>query len=173
MMNKEQKKIYINEMTTQFENSEAVLVTHYQGLTMTQLDELRSQMREHGIQFKITKNRITKLALEKTKCKDLTDLFTGPTAVAFSSDAIISARILSKFSKDNENLKLLGGIMGNEVLDQAGVQNVANLPTLDEARAKIVGILATPASKFVSILLARSEKMSSLSAENSEKQPKE
>ena len=173
MMNKEQKKIYINEMTTQFENSEAVLVTHYQGLTMTQLDELRSQMREHGIQFKITKNRITKLALEKTKCKDLTDLFTGPTAVAFSSDAIISARILSKFSKDNENLKLLGGIMGNEVLDQAGVQNVANLPTLDKARAKIVGILATPASKFVSILLARSEKMSSLSAENSEKQPKE
>ena len=173
MMNKEQKKIYINEMTTQFENSEAVLVTHYQGLTMTQLDELRSQMREHGIQFKITKNRITKLALEKTKCKDLTDLFTGPTAVAFSSDAIISARILSKFSKDNENLKLLGGIMGNEVLDQAGVQNVANLPTLDEARAKIVGILATPASKFVSILLARSEKMSILSPENSENNPKE
>ena len=173
MMNKEQKKTYINEMTTQFENSEAVLVTHYQGLTMTQLDELRSQMRQHGIQFKITKNRITKLALEKTKCKDLIDLFAGPTAVAFSSDAIISARILSKFSKDNENLKLLGGIMGNEVLDQAGVQNVANLPTLDEARAKIVGILATPASKFVSILLARSEKMSILSAENSEKQPKE
>jgi len=172
-MNKEQKKTYINEMTTQFENSEAVLVTHYQGLTMTQLDELRSQMRQHGIQFKITKNRITKLALEKTKCKDLIDLFAGPTAVAFSSDAIISARILSKFSKDNENLKLLGGIMGNEVLDQAGVQNVANLPTLDEARAKIVGILATPASKFVSILLARSEKMSILSAENSEKQPKE
>jgi large subunit ribosomal protein L10 len=169
MMNKEQKKTYINEMTTQFENSEAVLVTHYQGLTMTQLDELRSQMREHGIQFKITKNRITKLALEKTKCKVLTDLFTGPTAVAFSSDAIISARILSKFSKDNENLKLLGGIMGNEVLDQAGVQNVANLPTFDEARAKIVGILVTPASKFVSILLARSEKMSNLSAENSEK----
>ena len=168
-MNKEQKKNYISEMTAQFENSEAVLVTHYQGLTMSQLDELRSQMREHGIQFKITKNRITKLALEKTKCKVLTDLFTGPTAVAFSSDAIISARILSKFSKDNENLKLLGGIMGNEVLDQAGVQNVANLPTLDEARAKIVGILATPASKFVSILLARSEKMSNLSAENSEK----
>jgi large subunit ribosomal protein L10 len=136
---------------------------------MTQLDDLRSKMREHGIKFQITKNRITKLALEKTKCKDLSNLFTGPTAVAFSSDAIISARILSKFAKDNENLKLLGGIMGEEVLDQAGVQNVANLPTLDEARAKIVGILATPASKFVSILLARSEKMSNLTPENSEK----
>tara|TARA_B110000967_G_scaffold134756_1_gene137580 strand:- start:34 stop:546 length:513 start_codon:yes stop_codon:yes gene_type:complete len=168
-MNKEQKKIYISEIATQFENSEAVLVTHYQGLTMTQLNELRSKMREHGIIFKITKNRITKIALEKTKCKDLSNLFTGPTAVAFGSDAIMSARILSKFSKDNENLKLIGGLMGTEVLDQAGIQNVAILPTLDEARAKIVGILATPASKLVSILLARSEKMSILTPENSEK----
>ena len=169
MMNKEQKKNYISEMEIQFQNNESVLVTHYQGLTMTQLDELRAQMREHGIKFKITKNRITKLALEKTKCKDLSNLFTGATAVAFSNDAIISARILSKFAKDNNNLKLLGGIMGQEVLDQAAVENVANLPTLDEARAQIVGILATPASKFVSILLARSEKMSNLSPENSEK----
>ena len=167
MMNKEQKKNYISEMETQFQNNEAVMVTHYQGLTMSQLDELRTQMREHGIKFTITKNRITKIALEKTKCKELSNLFTGATAVAFSNDAIISARILSKFAKTNESLKLLGGIMGNEVLDQAAVQNVANLPTLDEARANLVGILATPASKLVSILLARSEKMSSLSPENS------
>jgi len=169
MMTKEQKKVYIDEISKQFENSKAVMVTHYQGLTMPQIDELRSKMREHGIIFKITKNRITKLALEKTRCKDLADLFTGPTAVAFGEDAIISARILSKFAKDNENLKLIGGIMENEVLDQAGVQNVATLPTLDEARANIVGILNAPASKLVSILLARSEKMGSLSAENSEK----
>ena len=169
MLNKEQKKNYITNITSQFENSEAVLVTHYQGLTMNQLDDLRAQMREHGIKFQITKNRITKLALQKTKCKDLSNLFTGPTAVAFSNDAIMSARILSKFAKVNEKLKLLGGIMGKDILDQAAVQNVANLPTLDEARANIVGILATPASKFVSILLARSEKMSTLSLENSEK----
>ena len=169
MMTKEQKKVYIDEMSKQFENSKAVMVTHYQGLTMPQIDELRAKMREHGIIFKITKNRITKLALEKTRCKDLADLFTGPTAVAFGEDAIISARILSKFAKDNENLKLIGGIMENEVLDHAGVQNVATLPTLDEARANIVGILNAPASKLVSILLARSEKMGSLSAENSEK----
>jgi len=168
MMNKEQKKNYIAEMSTQFENSKAVMVTHYQGLNMVQLDELRSKMREHGIIFKITKNRITKLALEKTKCKDLSDLFTGPTAVAFGDDAIMSARILSKFAKDNENLKLIGGIMDNEVLDQAGVQNVASLPTLDEARANIIGILNAPASKLVSIFLAYSEKMSNLTAENSE-----
>ena len=168
MLTKEQKKNYISEMTTQFENSKAVMVTHYQGLTMTELDELRAQMREHGIIFKITKNRITKLALEKTKCKELSELFTGPTAVAFGEDAIMSARILSKFAKNNENLKLIGGIMDNEVLDQAGVQNVASLPTLDEARANIVGILNAPASKLVSIFLAYSEKMSNLTAENSE-----
>ena len=172
-MNKVKKQEYIKEMTTQFDNSEAVIVAHYQGLTMTQLDELRSKMREHGIIFKITKNRITKLALEKTKCKDLSSLFTGPTAVAFGEDAIMSARILSEFAKDNENLKLIGGIMDDEVLDQAGVQNVASLPTLDEARANIVGILNAPASKLISILLAHSKKMSSLSAENSETQPKE
>ena len=173
MMNKEQKKNYITEMSTQFENSKAVIVTHYQGLTMVQLDELRAKMREHGIVFKITKNRITKLALEKTKCKELSNLFTGPTAVAFGEDAIMSARILSKFAKDNENLKLIGGIMDNEVLDQAGVQNVASLPTLDEARANIIGILNAPASKLVSIFLAYSEKMSNLTAENSETQPEE
>ena len=91
MLTREQKKSYISEMTTKFENSKAVMVTHYQGLTMVQLDELRSKMREHGIVFKITKNRITKLALENTKCKDLSDLFTGPTAVAFGDDAIMSA----------------------------------------------------------------------------------
>ena len=171
MMNKEQKKNYITDMASRFENSKAVMITHYQGLTMPQLDQLRAKMRDHGIVFKITKNRITKLALEKTKCKGLSDLFSGPTAVAFGEDAIMSARILSKFAKDNENLKLIGGIMENEILDQAGIQNIANLPTLDEARANIVGILNAPASKIVSILLARSEKMSSLSAENSEKYP--
>ena len=173
MLTKDQKKNYIKEITEQFENSKAIMVTHYQGLTMIQLDELRAKMREHGIIFKITKNRITKLALEKTKCKDLSNLFTGPTAVAFGEDAIMSARILSKFAKNNENLKLIGGLMDNEVLDEAGVQNVASLPTLDEARANIIGILNASASKLVSILLARSEKMSTLSPEISEKQPKE
>ena len=98
MMNKEQKKQYINDMTTQFDKTEAVIVTHYQGLTVTQLDDLRKKMREHGIKFKITNNRITKLALEKTRCKELSSLFNGPTAVALSEDAITSAKILTKFS---------------------------------------------------------------------------
>jgi len=169
MMNKEQKKNYITDMTAKFENSEAVLVTHYQGLTMTQLDELRKQMREHGIQFKITKNKITKLALANSRCKDLTNLFTGPTAVALSKDAISSAKILTKFAKNNQNLKILGGIMGNDILDVAGIQNVATLPTLDEARAKIVGILSSPAQKIVSILLAPASKIAILALEKSKK----
>ena len=168
-MNKEQKKNYISEMSEQFENSEAVIVTHYQGLTVSQLDDLRKRMREHGIIFKITKNRITKLALEKTKCKDISKLFSGPPAVAMSEDAITSAKILTKFSKENENLKILGGIMGNDILDVAGVQNVATLPTLDEARAKIVGILRSPAEKIVSILLAPASKIAILALEKSKK----
>ena len=169
MMNKEQKKQYIEEMTAQFDNSEAVIVTHYQGLSVSQLDDLRKKMREHGVKFKITKNKITKLALEKTKCKDISNLFTGPTAVAMSEDAITSAKILTKFSKENENLKILGGIMGKDILDVAGVQNVATLPTLDEARAKIVGILRSPAQKIASILLAPASKIAILALEKSKK----
>ena len=169
MMSREKKRDYILNMKDAFDNSEAVIVAHYQGLTVSQLDELRSKMRDHGIQFKVTKNRITKLALEKTRCKDLKDLFTGPTAVALSQDAIASAKILTKFSKENESLKILGGIMGNDILDLAGVQNVATLPTLDEARAKIVGILKTPAQKLASILLAPGSKIAILALEKSKK----
>jgi len=169
MMNKEKKQNYIKEMSTQFDKSEAVIVAHYQGLTVKQLDDLRKQMRKHGIIFKVTKNRITKLAIEKTKCKDLSNLFTGPTAVALSEDAITSAKILTKFSKDHDNLKILGGIMGNDILDVAGVQNVASLPSLDEARAKIVGILRSPAQKIASILLAPAQKIAILSLEKSKK----
>jgi large subunit ribosomal protein L10 len=168
-MNKQQKQTYISEMTAQFENREAVLVTHYQGLNVKQLDELRKQMRDHGIQFKVTKNRITKLALKNSKCKDLINLFTGPTAIALSEDAITSAKILTKFSKENKNLKILGGIMGKEILDIAGVANVATLPTLDEARAKIVGILRSSAQKITSILLAPASKIAILALEKSKK----
>ena len=169
MMNKEQKKMYIEDMSSKFDSTGAVIVTHYQGLTVQQLDDLRKKMREHGIKFKITNNRITKLAMEKTKCKELSNLFTGPTAVALSEDAITSAKILTKFSKENENLKILGGIMGTDILDVAGVKNIATLPSLDEARAKIVGILRSPAQKITSILLAPASKIAILALEKSKK----
>ncbi len=164
MMNKEQKKTYISEMKEFFANNESVLVTHYQGLTVNQIDSLRNEMRTHGILFKITKNRITKLALKDTKCKDLSNLFTGPTAVAFSKDAISSAKILTKFAKENKSLKIIGGIMGNDVLDVKDVAKIATLPTLEEARAKIASILQTPAQKIISILLAPGSKIAILAS---------
>ena len=168
-MNKEKKLNYIKEMTTHFDKSEAIIVTHYQGLTVKQLDELRQKMREHGVIFKITKNRITKLALEKTKCKELSDLFSGPTAVALSQDGIASAKILTNFSKDHKSLKILGGIMGNDILDVNGVENIAILPSLEEARAKIIGILRSSAQKIASILLAPASKIAILALEKSKK----
>ena len=161
-MTKEQKKVYIDEMSKQFENSKAVMVTHYQGLTMPQLDELRSKMREHGIIFKITKNRITKIAIKETPKKDLEKYFIGPTAAAISSDPISTAKILTKFSKSNDKLKIVAGFMDGKVLDEKEVSVIATLPSLEEARAKIVGILASPAQKLVSILLAPGSKIANL-----------
>jgi len=169
MLTKEQKKNYVKEMKNFLDSNESIMVTHYQGLTVNQLDSLRAEMRKHGILFKITKNKITKLALEESKFKDLANLFNGPTAVAFSKDAISTAKILTKFSKDNDNLKILGGIMGEDILNPEDVSKIATLPTLDEARAKITGILKTPAQKIVSILLAPGSKLAILALEKSKK----
>ena len=162
MMNKEKKKIYIEEMKKFFSTTTSVFITHYQGLNVKQLDQLRNEMRKNGILFRITKNRITKLALQDTKYKKLENLFNGPTAVAFSDDAITSAKILTKFAKTNSNLKIIGGIMEDEPLSKEEVANIATLPTLDEARAKIVGILKGPAQKIMSILLAPGSKIAIL-----------
>ena len=160
---------YIKEMINFFSTTSSVLVTHYQGLTVKQIDQLRAEMRKHGILFKITKNRITKLALEGSKYKKLENLFSGPTAVAFSEDAITSAKILTKFAKKNSNLKIIGGIMEEEPLSVEDVEKIATLPTLDEARAKIVGILSSPAQKIISILLAPGSKIAILAHAKSKK----
>ena len=162
MMNKDKKKIYIEEMKNFFNKTTSVLVTHYQGLTVKEIDKLRAEMRKHGIFFKITKNRITKLALKGSKFKKLENLFSGPTAVAFSEDAITSAKI-------NSNLKIIGGIMEKEPLSVEDVEKIATLPTLSEARAKIVGILVTPAQKIMSILLAPGSKIAILAHAKSKK----
>ena len=150
-----------------FNTNDSILVTHYQGLTVNQLDELRAEMRKHGIMFKITKNRITKLALKDTKCKDIANLFSGPTAVALSNDAISSAKILTQFSKNNQKLKIIGGLMGEEVLKLEDVLKIATLPTLNEARVKIAIILQSPAQKLVSILLAPGSKIAILALKKS------
>jgi len=168
-MNKEKKQTYIKEMKNFFEKTSSIFVTHYQGLTVKEIDKLKTEMRKHGIMFKITKNRITKLALEGTKFKKLENLFTGPTAVAFSEDAITSAKILTKFAKSNSNLKIIGGIMDEEPLSLEEVANIATLPTLDEARSKITAILQSPAQKIISILLAPGSKIAILAHAKSKK----
>ena len=168
-MHKDKKKSYIEEMKGFFKKTSSVFVTHYQGLTVKDIDQLRSEMRKHGILFKITKNRITKLALEGSKFKKLENLFSGPTAVAFSEDAITSAKILTKFAKSNSNLKIIGGIMENEPLSVTDVEKIATLPTLNEARANIVGILTAPAQKIMAILLAPGSKIAILALAKSKK----
>jgi len=145
-----------------FSSNEAVMIAHYQGLNVVQLDSLRKELRENGIIFKITKNRITKLAVKETPLKELEKFFTGPTAAAISSDPFMSARILAKFAKTNNKLKIVAGFMEGKVIDQAEVAKIASLPTLNEARANIVGILNASAQKLIGILLAHSKKMANL-----------
>jgi large subunit ribosomal protein L10 len=162
MMNKETKKNYIEEMKKVFSSNEAIMIAHYQGLNVVQLDALRKELRDNGILFKITKNRITKLAIKESPCKDLEKFFSGPTAAAISSDPFMTARILSKFSKNNDKLKIIAGFMDGKVIDQTEVAKIASLPTLNEARANIVGILNASAQKIVGILLAQSKKIAIL-----------
>ena len=162
MMNKQAKKNYVEEMKKNFTSNDSVMIAQYQGLNVTELDELRKELRNKGILFKITKNRITKIAIKETQVKDLEKYFTGPTAAAISSDPITTAKILTKFAKSHEKLKIVAGFMDGKVLDQKEVAIIATLPSLEEARAKIVGILATPAQKLVSILLAPGSKIANL-----------
>ena len=162
MMNKESKKNYIEEMKKNFSSNEAFMIAQYQGLNVKELDQLRKELRENGIIFKITKNRITKIALKDSPVKELEKFYTGPTATAMSSDAITTAKILTKFARSHKKLKIVAGFMDGKVLDQKEVAIIATLPSLEEARAKIVGILSSPAQKLVSILLAPGSKIANL-----------
>ena len=139
-----------------------MMVYHYEGLNVNQLDELRDKMREVGALLKVTKNRITKLALKETNHSEAENLFSGPTGIALSKDPITLAKILVNFQKTNEKLKIVGGIMENKLLAPTDVAEIAKLPTLDEARAKIVGILQAPQQKLISILLAPGRKIANL-----------
>lgn len=162
MMNKDAKKNYVEEMKKNFSSNESVMIAQYQGLNVNELDKLRKELREKGILFKITKNRITKIAIKDTPVKDLEKYFIGPTAAAISSDPISTAKILTKFAKSHNKLKIIAGFMDGKVLDEKEVAIIATLPSLEEARAQIVGILATPAQKLVSILLAPGSKIANL-----------
>ena len=161
-MNRIEKTNYINSLKKDLESNDAMMIYHYEGLNVKQLDELRDKMREAGALLKVTKNRIAKLALKETTHSEAENLFSGPTAIALSQDPITIAKILVKFQKTNQKLKIVGGIMDKKLLAPADVTEIAKLPTLDEARAQIVGILQAPQQKLISILLAPGRKIANL-----------
>ena len=161
-MNREQKTNYVSSLKESLNNNEAMMVYHYQGLNVNQLDDLRNQMREAGALLKVTKNRITKIALKDTQHEEAISLFSGQTGVALSKDPITLAKTLVNFRKKNDMLKIVGGVMDSKVLAPEDVAKIATLPTLDEARAKIVAILQTPAQQLISILLAPGAKIANL-----------
>jgi len=158
-MNREQKSQYVNNLKDVISNNPGILVYHYEGITVKDLEKLRFKMRENGGFLKITKNRITKIALKGSRAEKIEKFFKGPTAIACSKDPISLAKALVDFSKLNKKLKILGGLMDEKVLELNDVMHIATLPTLPEARAKIIGILATPAQKIACILLATSIKI--------------
>ena len=161
-MNREQKSSYVSSLKESLNNNEAMMIYHYHGLNVNQLDDLRNQMREAGALLKVTKNRITKIALKDTQHEEAISLFSGQTGVALSKDPITLAKTLVNFQKKNDMLKIVGGVMDSKVLAPEDVAKIATLPTLDEARAKIVGILQTPAQQLISILLAPGAKIANL-----------
>ncbi len=153
-MDRAQKEVEIKELNERFSNDELVVVAHYSGLTVSDLNDFRSQLRAEGPSFKVTKNSLAKLAIKGTQFEELGDLFTGPTGVASSQDPVAAAKIAYKFAKDNDKLVILGGALGSMVLDTKGVEAIAQLPSLDELRSKLVGLLQAPAQKIASIAAA-------------------
>jgi len=135
-----------------FSEAGVIVVAHYIGLTVAEMTELRSQMKEAGGRVKVAKNRLVKRALEGTDAEGIQDLFEGPTCVAFSEDPIAAPKIAVEFAKKNEKLVILGGAMGPTVLDANAVKSLASLPSLDELRAILVGLLQAPATKIARVI---------------------
>ena len=157
-MNREEKKQLLSDLNELFNASELVVVSHYKGLTVAEVSELRNAIREAGAGFRVTKNRIAKLALKGTKFEGLTELFNGPTAIAFANDPISACKACVEFAKNNEKLVVIGGAMGTGVLSVDEIQKLAAIPSMDELRAKIIGLLQAPAAQLARVTKAYSEK---------------
>jgi large subunit ribosomal protein L10 len=149
-----QKEAAVAGLNQTFGQVNLVIVTQQSGLTVHESMSLRRRVREAGAGFKVTKNRLTRLALEGTKFKALQSLMTGPTALAFSEDPVAAAKVCVEFAKENEKLTIIGGALGEQLLDVDGVQALAKLPSLDELRGKLVGLLQAPATKVAVVLQA-------------------
>ena len=151
-MERAEKREVVTSLHDVFAKTGVVVVAHYAGLTVAQMTKLRSEMRSAGGKVKVAKNRLVKLALEGTDAKGIADLLKGPTCLAFSADPVAAPKIAVKFAKANEKFVILGGAMGTTVLDAKGVSALADLPSLDEIRGKLIGLLQAPAGKIASTL---------------------
>ncbi|MEQ8165889.1 MAG: 50S ribosomal protein L10 [Alphaproteobacteria bacterium] len=153
-MNRSEKGELVGSLKNIFEGAKLVVVTHQQGLSVAEVTDLRARMRDAGAGFKVTKNRLTRLALDGSKFAHLTDFFKGPTAIAYSADPVAAAKVAAKFAKENDKLVILGGALDEQTLDASGVSALAELPSLDELRGKIVGMIATPATRLATLAQA-------------------
>jgi large subunit ribosomal protein L10 len=135
-----------------FKDTGVIVVAHYAGLTVAQMTELRRRVKEAGGSVKVAKNRLAKLALRDTDAEGIADLFKGPTCIAYSPDPVAAAKATVTYAKENDKLVILGGAMGKTVLDAAGVKALADLPSLDELRAKLIGLVQAPATKVARVL---------------------
>jgi large subunit ribosomal protein L10 len=149
-----EKRELVTGLNEAFSNAGSVVVAHYAGITVAQMNDLRSKMRAAGGTVKVAKNRLAKIALQGTESENIIELFKGQTLVAYSDDPIAAPKVASDFAKGNDKLVILGGAMGATVLNADGVKALAQLPSLDELRAKLVGMIATPATRIAQIVNA-------------------
>tara|TARA_S200000501_G_scaffold370184_1_gene410885 strand:+ start:1347 stop:2012 length:666 start_codon:yes stop_codon:yes gene_type:complete len=147
------KEKIVSSLNKSFDESNFLIVTQNEGLTVEEISSLRNSLREEAnTSFKVAKNSLAKLAVDNTSAKSLEDLFSGPTAIAFSNELTSSPKIIVDFAKDNEKLSIVGGMMDGELIDTEVIKKLANLPTMDELRAKIISLLIAPATKIAGIL---------------------
>ena len=151
-MERAAKEALVTVLHEVFNNAGVVVVTHYSGLTVAQMTDYRNRMRAAGGSVKVAKNRLAKIALQGAEIGDIADLLKGPTCLAYSDDPIAAAKIAVEYAKGNDKLVILGGAMGSSVLDADGVKALAALPSLDELRGKLVGLIQAPATKIAQIV---------------------
>jgi large subunit ribosomal protein L10 len=152
-MDRAQKAESIETLKGVFEGAATVVVTHYEGLTVAQLSDLRGRLRKEGASFKVVKNRLAQKAMNGAS-DAAHALFKGPVGIAYAPDPVSAAKVATQYAKDNDKFKVVGAIMGETVLDTAGVDALAKLPSLDELRARIVGLINAPATRIAGVIQA-------------------
>lgn len=153
-MERAKKAEMVKDLNGVFNGAGVVVVTHYIGMTVAQMTALRGQVRAAGAALRVIQNRLAKRALEGAPCAELVDMINGPTAIAWSEDPVAAPRVMSKFAKENDKLVILGGAMGARILNPADVKALAELPSIDELRARIIGMITTPATRIAQVLQA-------------------